>query len=132
MPTVFLKVHLYSTLEVRQTTTIHVPLALTCRELFLQICQKRKYDPKDYVLRMADTKTDVPLDKTLERLRLTEFCVVKKGRGGGMYLYFFFMFVAGDIFLTMKEEASRESLHQSSVALPGAETGGFKVSPLKI
>ena len=52
-------------------------------EVFDRICLKRKYDPKDYVLKMADVKTDVPLDKTLESLKATEFCVLKRSSGGG-------------------------------------------------
>lgn len=80
---VFLKVHLYSTLEVKQTTTMQMPLNIPMHEVFVRICQKRKYDPKDYILKMADTKTDVPLDQTLEQLKATEFCVLKRASGGG-------------------------------------------------
>nr|KAJ3420952.1 hypothetical protein HK105_004852 [Polyrhizophydium stewartii] len=90
---VFLKVHLYSTLEVKQTTTMQMPLNIPMSEVFDRICRKRKYDPKDYVLKMADTKTDVPLDKTLEQLQATEFCVLKRSSGG-----------AGDIFLRPPDE----------------------------
>ena len=52
-------------------------------EVFESICKKRKYDPKDYVLKMPDTKTDVPMNVTLESLGVTEICVLKKDRGGG-------------------------------------------------
>lgn len=81
---VFLKVHLYSTLEIKQTTTMQMPLNISMQEVFVRICQKRKYDTKDYILKMPDTKTDVPLDKTLEELKVTEFCVLKRSSGGGM------------------------------------------------
>ncbi|KAJ3209345.1 hypothetical protein HDU67_006261 [Dinochytrium kinnereticum] len=83
--TILLKVHLYSTLEVKQTTTIPNNLQYAH--------EKRKYDPKNYVLKMADTRTDVPLDKTLESLKVQEFCVLKRDRGG-----------AGDIFLRPPDE----------------------------
>ncbi|KAJ3096970.1 hypothetical protein HDU97_005398 [Phlyctochytrium planicorne] len=91
--TILLKVHLYSTLEVKQTTTIPMQSNMLMSEIFEVICRKRKYDPKNYVLKMADTRTDVPLDKTLESLKVNEFCVLKRDRGG-----------AGDIFLRPPDE----------------------------
>ncbi|KAJ3286687.1 hypothetical protein HK104_008909 [Borealophlyctis nickersoniae] len=69
-----------------------MPTNIPMSEVFAQICQKRKYDPSKYVFKMADTKTDVPLDKTLEQLKVTEFCVLKAGGG------------AGDIFLRPPDE----------------------------
>lgn len=66
---------------------------MTMSEVFNAICSKRKYDPKDYILKMADTKTDVPLDLTLEQIKQTEFCVLKRSSGG-----------AGDIFLHAPKE----------------------------
>jgi hypothetical protein len=81
---VYLKVHLYSTLEVKQTTIMPFLLHLTMREIFDLICVKRKYDSKDYILKMADTTTDVPLDKTLGSLDAIEFCVLKRSSGGGI------------------------------------------------
>ncbi|KAJ3369051.1 hypothetical protein HDU91_000090 [Kappamyces sp. JEL0680] len=96
-PSVFLKVHLYSTLEVKQTTIMQMPLSITMQEVFDRICVKRKYDAKDYILKMADTKTDVPLDKTLQQLDAIEFCVLKRSSGG-----------AGDIFLRPPEEETKK------------------------
>ncbi|KAK5673100.1 Component of a membrane-bound complex containing the Tor2p kinase [Batrachochytrium dendrobatidis] len=95
--TVYLKVHLYSTLEVKQTTTMQMPVNIPMSEVFDLICRKRKYDPKDYVLKMADTKTDVQLDKTLAQLEAIEFCVLKRSSGG-----------AGDIFLRPPDEPMDE------------------------
>ncbi|KAJ3272598.1 hypothetical protein HDV01_005441 [Terramyces sp. JEL0728] len=92
-PSVFLKVHLYSTLEVKQTTIMQMPTHITMQEVFNRICVKRKYDPKDYILKMADTKTDVPLEKTLLQMDAIEFCVLKRSSGG-----------AGDIFLRPPDE----------------------------
>ena len=87
------------------------------REVFEQICRKRKYDSRNYVLKMADTKTDVPLDRTLASLGVTEFCVLKRGGGGGKLNGLFkcrFLIIllnnhsaptlAGDIFLRPPDE----------------------------
>ena len=60
-----------------------MPLNITMQEVFTRICVKRKYDPKDYILKMADTKTDVPMEKTLQQLDAIEFCVLKRSSGGG-------------------------------------------------
>ncbi|KAI8825195.1 stress-activated map kinase interacting protein 1-domain-containing protein [Fimicolochytrium jonesii] len=91
--TVFLKVHLYSTIDVKQTTTMPVASNIPLAEIFESICRKRKYDPSKYVFKMADTQTDVPLDKTLEMLRVSELCILKRAGGG-----------AGDVFLRPPDE----------------------------
>ncbi|KAJ3156100.1 hypothetical protein HDU86_004068 [Geranomyces michiganensis] len=91
--TVFLKVHLYSTIEVKQTTTMPVASNIPLAEIFESICRKRKYDPSKYVFKMADTQTDVPLDKTLDQLRVSELCILKRAGGG-----------AGDVFLRPPDE----------------------------
>ena len=95
--TVFLKVHLYSTIEVKQTTIIQMPSTLLLSAVFKKICEKRKYNESDYVMKMADNITDAPIDKTLMELGVSEFCVVKRYRGG-----------AGDIFLTPKEKEATD------------------------
>lgn len=83
----FLKVHLYSTTEMRQTTTIHVPVHLKYKEVFSQLCQKYKYDPKEYILKLVDGMIDVPMEKTLDEVESSEFCVVKriKNNAGGNF-----------------------------------------------
>jgi hypothetical protein len=91
--TYIIRVHLYSTLEVKQTTTLQFPSNMLLRDVFKSICQKRKYNINDYVLKMADTKSNVDLDKTLEQSKLEEICVLKRDRGG-----------AGDIFLRPPDE----------------------------
>ncbi|KAI8800448.1 stress-activated map kinase interacting protein 1-domain-containing protein [Cladochytrium replicatum] len=96
---VLLKVHLYSTLEVKQTTTVQMPGNTLLSDVFEHICKKRKYDIKDYVLKMADTKTDIPMDRTLDQLKLTEVCILKRDRGG-----------AGDIFLRPPDEVKEETV----------------------
>lgn len=84
---VFIKVHLYSTLEVKQTTTVYLPTDMLLSDVLVFVCRKRKIDPNDYTLKMADTKTDVPLDKTLESLGVIELCLLKKERGpSGKYI----------------------------------------------
>jgi hypothetical protein len=85
-------------------------------EVFDHICRKRKYDLKNYVLKMADTKTDVPLDQTLESLRATEFCVLKRDRGG-----------AGDIFLRPPDEVSDNSFFDQSRFMNEEYTSIYKV-----
>lgn len=74
---------LLQTLEVKQTTTLQAPGNMLMSEVFETICKKRKYESKDYVLKMPDTKTDVAMDKTLDQLKVYEFCVLKRDRGGG-------------------------------------------------
>lgn len=78
--TIYLKIHLYSTLEVKQTTTLVATSNLLMSEVFEKICAKRKYASKDYVFKMADTKRDVPMTKKLGEFKETEFCVLKRDR----------------------------------------------------
>ncbi|KAJ1554751.1 hypothetical protein HK096_001977 [Nowakowskiella sp. JEL0078] len=92
----FLKIHLYSTIEVKQTTTVQMPGSTLLSEVFEHVCKKRKYDPRVYVLKMPDTKTDVPLGKTLDQLKVTEFCVLKKDS------------VKGDLFVRPPDEVKDE------------------------
>ena len=83
---IFVKVHLYSTLEVKQTTTISLPRDMLLSHVLVVCCKKRKIDPNEYTLKMPDTKTDLPLDRTLENLGITELCLLKKDRGSsGMH-----------------------------------------------
>ena len=82
--TYLLRVHLYSTIEVKQTTVLKVPSTTKLTDVFEQICEKRKYIMSDYLLKMPDTLTDVPMDKTLEELGCKEFCILKRDRGGGI------------------------------------------------
>ncbi|KAJ3133413.1 hypothetical protein HK100_004407 [Physocladia obscura] len=90
---VYVKIHLYSTLEVKHTATFAFSRNVTMGEVFETICTRRKYDSEHYVLKMGDTKTDVALDRILGDMHALEFCVLKKDRGG-----------AGDIFLRPPDE----------------------------
>jgi len=94
-----IRVHLYSTLEIKQTTTQKFPSNMLLRDVFNSICQKRNYNVNDYALKMADTKSNVDLDKTLEQLKLKEICVLKRDRGG-----------AGDIFLRPPDEKDKNNI----------------------
>ncbi|KAI8616046.1 stress-activated map kinase interacting protein 1-domain-containing protein [Chytriomyces sp. MP71] len=94
-PQIFIKIHLYSTLEVKQTTTFAFTGDTRMAEVFETICRRRHYDPAHYVLKMADTRTDVPPERALEDVGSVEFCVLKKDRGG-----------AGDIFLRPPGEST--------------------------
>lgn len=95
----FIKVHLYSTLEVKQTTTISLPGDMLLSDVLIYCCRKRKIEPNDYTLKMADTKTDIPLNKTLESLGIMELCLLKKDRGPS----------AGDIFLRPPDETETDT-----------------------
>ncbi|KAJ3403176.1 hypothetical protein CcCBS67573_g07795 [Chytriomyces confervae] len=106
-PQIFIKIHLYSTLEVKQTTTFAFQGSATMGEVFETICTRRKYDTENYVLKMADTKTDVALDRILEDMHSTEFCVLKKDRGG-----------AGDIFLRPPGETAASTGNESHEFTP--------------
>lgn len=74
-------IHLYSTLEVQQTTKFNLPSDMILSDVLAFCCKKRKFNPADYTLKMADTKTDVPFDKTLESLGVKELCLARKERG---------------------------------------------------
>ncbi|KAJ3027785.1 UNVERIFIED_CONTAM: hypothetical protein HDU68_003124 [Siphonaria sp. JEL0065] len=72
-PQVYVKIHLYSTLEVKHTATFAFSAGATMGQVFETICAKRKYDSENYVLKMGDTKTDVALDRILEDMHALEF-----------------------------------------------------------
>ena len=78
---VLVRVHLYSTLDIKQTTAVSLPGDTTMAQVLEFCCRKRKIDPKEYTLKMADTVTDVPLKQTLLELGLEEFCLLRKDRG---------------------------------------------------
>ena len=78
-PTILLKIHMYSTVELRHTSTLPVPSNILLSEVLERACKKGKVDSKDYVLRMPDAKTDVQLGQTVDSLNgIAEFCVMKK------------------------------------------------------
>jgi hypothetical protein len=116
--TVFVKVHLYSTLEVKQTTTVALPCDMMFSEVLKYCCKKRKIDPNDYTLKMADTKTDIPLDRTVENLGITELCLLRKDRGpsgapivhlsADLIPHLLIAMIAGDIFLRPPDEDQEE------------------------
>lgn len=113
---VYLKIHLYSTLEVKQTTTVMTTSDLLMSEVFDLICTKRKYETKNYVFKMADTKRDVPLGKQLGELGVVEFCVLKRDRGG-----------AGDIFLRPADETEVSSDNLNASRYLASDTSQYRV-----
>ena len=113
---IFLKIHVYSTLEIKQTTTISANSLMKMDEVLELICAKRKLDPADYKLTLADTITDVVATQTLHELNTNEFCLLKKDRGKS----------AGDIFLRPLGEESADSFQPTYVA-PNEYTSSYKV-----
>ncbi|KXS09607.1 SIN1-domain-containing protein [Gonapodya prolifera JEL478] len=113
--TVFLKIHLYSTLEVKQTTTVPAHRSTTLGEVFDTVCKKRKYDKRQYVFKMGDTKTDAPLDKRLEEVGAVEFCVLKRDSRG-----------AGDIFLRPPDEVQNNTAQEERPMMADEFGGVFK------
>jgi hypothetical protein len=91
IPTVLVRVHVSSSTDARSVVSLQVPHHLTAKDLFLHICSKRKYDPKEYTVRLADGRTELSdVDKTLEKLKVTEFSIVPKGRRSGMFISLYF------------------------------------------
>ena len=87
---------------------------------------------------MADAKTDVPLEKTLEMLKVTEFCIVKRPRrsSGGIFLFHSLSTAsnslkAGDMLLGAKELSHSQDFQKLAPLPPslGTETT-FKVGDL--
>jgi hypothetical protein len=108
---IFLKVHLYSTLEVRHTTTINVPPDMVMSEVLEIVSRKRKITSKDYMLTLIDMKTEVSLDRNVESLQgVTELCLVKRNQGtSGKANQGFYAnplrqrYIGGDIFMQRQE-----------------------------
>jgi hypothetical protein len=76
-PMIFIKVHLYATPGIKQTSTVQLPTNLKMQDAFEAICKKRKFDRQHYIFKMADNITAVPLQTTLEHLKATEFSLIK-------------------------------------------------------
>ncbi|RKP20701.1 SIN1-domain-containing protein, partial [Rozella allomycis CSF55] len=112
----YIKVHVYSTLEVRQTTTITVTDEMTFQQVLNVVCKKRKVSPDDYTLKMSDTKTDVPLHKTAGQLNVTELYLLRKDRG----------ISAGDIFLRPPDEIIDLSLKSNQTLRTGEYASNYK------
>eukprot|EP00160_Parvularia_atlantis_P019583 Unigene7740_Nuclearia_a/m.23766 Unigene7740_Nuclearia_a/g.23766 ORF Unigene7740_Nuclearia_a/g.23766 Unigene7740_Nuclearia_a/m.23766 type:complete len:476 (-) Unigene7740_Nuclearia_a:59-1486(-) len=85
---ILLKIHLYSTLEIKQTSTISATTDQLLSDLLRVLCEKHKLNMEEYTLRMDDTKTDLPLNKTVGEVQVATLCLMKK-----------YSHSAGDIFL---------------------------------
>ena len=86
------------------------------------VCKKRKIDETDYTLKLADTITDIPLDKTLQEINVTEVCLLKKDRGRS----------AGDIFLRPPDESNDDDSYQPSYISPSEYISIYKVNNVPI
>ena len=93
-----------------------MPLNISMQEVFIRICAKAGYDPKNFILKMADVKTDAPLDKTLQQVDCIELCVLKRSSGGGNFDSLSDLHLAGDIFLRPQDavDAKEEKFDFSS------------------
>ncbi|KAI9151206.1 Component of a membrane-bound complex containing the Tor2p kinase [Blastocladiella emersonii ATCC 22665] len=87
----FIRVHLYSTIEVRHTTTLNVAPTTPLGHILDAVCRKRNVSPRDYVLKLHDMRTVVPdLTKPFSSLGpVSELFLMKKSIGAS----------AGDMFL---------------------------------
>lgn len=75
------KVHVYSTLEVKQTTVLCCTPRMLLEDVLAQICKKRNVNTAEYTFKAPDTRSDIRMDQTLEKLGLHEICMVKKDCG---------------------------------------------------
>ncbi|KAL7752772.1 Component of a membrane-bound complex containing the Tor2p kinase [Sorochytrium milnesiophthora] len=111
-PKFFIKVHLYSTIEIRHSTTLNVSTNTSLREIFDAVCKKRSVNPRDYVLKLSDMKTEIAHDKTVGELNgETELFLVKRTYGAS----------AGDLFLRPPGEELRMPAHIPTYALSSSD-----------
>jgi len=59
-------------------------------DLLKRLCKKHSLEYDDYTLRLQDTKTDVPLDKTVGETNVSVLCLLKKKQNSGFFFFFFF------------------------------------------
>ncbi|KNE70578.1 hypothetical protein AMAG_14703 [Allomyces macrogynus ATCC 38327] len=111
----FIKVHLYSTIEVRHTTTLNVAPTTPLAQIFDAVCRKRSVNPKDYLLKLPDMQTAITdLNQPFASLgHVTELFLMKKSIGTS----------AGDMFLRPPGEEAPDPKSALAVAhlLPGSD-----------
>ena len=56
---------------------------LISADLLKQLCSKHKLPADEYTLRLPDTKTDLPLNKTVGEINTSAICLMKKDRHSG-------------------------------------------------
>ncbi|KNE68565.1 hypothetical protein AMAG_12735 [Allomyces macrogynus ATCC 38327] len=83
----FIKVHLYSTIEVRHTTTLNVAPTTPLAQIFDAVCRKRSVNPKDYLLKLPDMQTAITdLNQPFASLgNVTELFLMKKSIGTSVF-----------------------------------------------
>ena len=93
--TIFLRVHLYSTIDIRHTTTVKCDGATLLSTIHETVCKKRQVSPDLYFLFLNDMKTPLDVNKNVGTLNgTTELVMLRKSAGVS----------AGDVFLTKKSE----------------------------
>jgi len=113
---IFLKIHLYSTLEIKHTTSISAPLDEKLEDLLKRLCKKNSLPLEHYTLRLADTKTDISLDKTVGEANVSALCLLKKNQNS-----------AGDIYVRPTgEKAGEDAMEAKFSNIAMTEFSAFK------
>lgn len=81
-PLKYFRIRLMTNEEVSATTTIPVYAEMFIGDVLELVCRKRKLDPDEHMLTIADSNLVVPNDLTVEDMRkITELCLIRKGAG---------------------------------------------------
>ncbi|KAK9768585.1 Component of a membrane-bound complex containing the Tor2p kinase [Basidiobolus ranarum] len=80
-----LKVYFFSPTSTTLSTTIIIPVRTTFMDIRSQVCRKWRLDKDDYILIIADTTTEIPLDKTVnDYQKVSELVLLNKGSALGV------------------------------------------------
>eukprot|EP00835_Amoeboradix_gromovi_P006328 NODE_726_length_4776_cov_0.427106.p1 type:complete len:510 gc:universal NODE_726_length_4776_cov_0.427106:613-2142(+) len=100
---IFLRVHLYSTIDIRHTTTFKCDGTTLLSTIHETVCKKRQVSPDLYFLFLNDMKTPLDINKNVATLNgITELVMLRKSAGVS----------AGDVFLTKKSEINDLNLDE--------------------
>ncbi len=92
---IFLRVHLYSTIDIRHTTTVKCDNSTLLSTIHETVCKKRQVSPELFILYLSDMKTPLDVTKNVGTLNgIIELVMLRKSAGVS----------AGDVFLTKKSE----------------------------
>ncbi|KAI9265047.1 stress-activated map kinase interacting protein 1-domain-containing protein [Phascolomyces articulosus] len=81
-PVKYFRIRLMTNEEVSATTTIPVYAEMFIGDVLELLSRKRKLDPDEHMLTIADTNVIVPNDTTVDSMGgVTELCLMKKGAG---------------------------------------------------
>eukprot|EP00834_Sanchytrium_tribonematis_P000541 NODE_10_length_61504_cov_0.956502.p13 type:complete len:474 gc:universal NODE_10_length_61504_cov_0.956502:27316-25895(-) len=93
---IFIRVHLYSTIDIRHTTTVKCDPETLLSTIHETVCKKRQVSPDIYFLFLSDMKTSLDVSKSVSTLNgITELVMLRKSAGNS----------AGDVFLAKKQES---------------------------